>query len=106
MWRVARAAHHDPEDEAALFPDAMEDARDGLPNEPHPRVQLEEALWYEVMHNKALWGWANCGDFPVIFFGGLGGWEVLKWSRLDIGSLDINRCVKDWKLEFVCFLPA
>lgn len=75
MWRVARAAHDEPDDLddlAALFPDAVEEARDGLPNEPHPRVQLEDAVWYEVMHNKE--GWANCGDFYVFFWGR--GWEV------------------------------
>eukprot|EP00435_Cladocopium_sp_Y103_P047252 s378_g13.t2 len=72
MWRVARAAHHDPEDDlTALFP--VEEARDGLPNEPHPRTQLEDAVWYEVMHNKVFvkkvpsemarsWGWVHRGQ--------------------------------------------
>ena len=67
MWRVARAAHHDEDDDtAALFPDAVDDAdeaRDGLPKEPHPREQLEEAVWYEVMHNKATEKW---GRYPLV----------------------------------------
>jgi len=85
MWRVARAAHDEPDDLAALFPDAVEEARDGLPNEPHPRVQLEDAVWYEVMHNKE--GWANCGDSYVCF--GAGGGR----SRLeDIESMGNPIC--------------
>lgn len=46
IWRVARAAHDEEDQEGAQ-------EEDGLVPEPHPRLQLEAAAWYEVTHSKA-----------------------------------------------------
>ena len=44
MWRIARAASE---------PAGAAESEEALPVEPHPRVQIEEGLWYEVTYDKA-----------------------------------------------------
>lgn len=39
MWRIARAAAEDGPESSAL-------------DEPHPRMQIEKAVWYEVTYDK------------------------------------------------------